>query len=181
MNPNILQLLNPRSVRLDGSNRGLPEITTDDINAACAGADQIGLDLLLTRVCGDRIAQHRIFHSLYQEVAQLTVDHHWKIRKKSQEKIRNLVQLVIFELTTTPRCPKCDGTKYNKRLKPCKACDGTGFYKIKNTQRARLLGVNASTWSRVWAYRYAEVLSLTADHEAKALKNIGKKLKRDLS
>ncbi len=181
MNPEILQLLSPKSVRLDGANRGIPELTTDDINAACAGANQIGLDLLLTKVCNDRLAQHRAFYSLYQEVIQLAVDHHWKIREKGQEKIRSLVQLAIFELTTVLRCPKCNGTRYNNRLRPCKPCSGTGFYKIKNAQRARVLGVNASTWNRVWAYRYAEILLLIENYEADALKLIGKKLKRGLS
>lgn len=181
MNPEILKLLNPRTARLDGASRGLPEITTDDINAACADADQIGLDLLLSKICNDRAAQHRAFYSLYQEVIQLAVDRKWKIREKGHEKIRSLVQLILFELTTAPRCPKCNGTRYDRRLRPCKACDGTGFYKIKNSQRARALGINSSTWGRVWVYRYADVLSLISNHETSALKSIGKKLKRDLS
>ena len=181
MNPEILRLLNPKTVRLDGANRGVPDLTTDDVNAACAGADQIGLDLLLTQICDDRTAQHRAFYGLYQEVIQFAVHHRWKIREKGQEKIRSLIQLILFELTVTPRCPSCHGTKYNKRLRPCNACNGTGFYKIKNSQRAKALGINASTWKRVWAHRYADVLSLVANHESDALKNIGKKLKRDLS
>lgn len=181
MNPEILRLLNPRTARLDGANKGVPEITTDDVNAACAEADQIGLDLLLSRVCDDRSAQHRAFYSLYQEVVQLAVDNHWKIREKGKEKLRSLTQLILFELTNPIRCPKCKGTRYDKRLRPCKACRGTGFYKIKNTQRARILGINASTWGRVWMPRYADVLMLLMNHESDALKSIGRKLKRDLS
>lgn len=181
MNPELLRLLNPKTVRLDGVSRGLPEMTTDDVNAACAGADQIGLDLLLSKVCDDRAAQHRAFYNLYQEVIQLAVDHKWKIRKRGQDKIRSLTQLILFELTAIPRCPKCKGTKYNRRLRPCKACDGTGFYKIKNSQRARALGINSSTWNRVWSYRYAEVLALMSNHESSALNSIGEKLKRGLS
>lgn len=181
MNPEILRLLNPKTARLNGVSRGVPEITTDDVNGACAGADQVGLDLLLSRVCDDRVAQHRAFYSLYQEVIQLAADRRWKIRKKGQEKIRSLTQLILFELTAAPRCPKCNGTKYNKRLRPCSACCGTGFYKIKSSQRARALGISSSTWKRVWAYRYAEVLLLISNHEADALRNIGEKLKQDLS
>jgi len=181
VNPELLKLLNPKTARLDGASGGVPEITTDDINAACAGADQVGLDLLLSKVCDDRAAQHRAFYSLYQEVIQLAVDHRWKIREKGHEKIRSLTQLVLFELTAAPRCPRCRGTKYDKRLRPCKVCDGSGFYRIRNAQRARALGISASTWKRVWAYRYADVLLLISNHEAAALNNIGRKLKRDLS
>jgi len=181
MNPEMLKLLNPKTTRMDGMGGARPMVTVDDINAACAGSNQAGLDILLAKICADRSAQNRAFYSLYQNIVQLAVDNRWKIREKGQEKIRGLTQLVLFELTTNPRCPKCNGTKYNKQLKPCKACNGTGFYKIKETQRARALGINASTWKRVWAFRYAEVLSLVATYEAEALRSIGKKLKHDLS
>ena len=181
MNPELLKLMNPKTTRMDGAGGGVPTLTTDDINAACAGADQIGLDMLLAKVCTDRQAQKRAFYSLYQDIVQIAVDRHWKIREKGQDKIRSLTQLIIFELTNTPRCSKCNGTKFNRNLKPCKPCDGTGFYRIKDAQRARALDINPSTWQRVWAYRYADVLSVIATHEAEALRTIGKKLKSDLS
>lgn len=177
MNPELLRLLNPRTSQLTDSSAGIPLITVDDVNAACAGVDQAGLDLLLVRVCNDRQAQRRAFYSLYQEVVQLAVDQRWKIREKGEEKLRSLTQLVIFELTNKPICPKCNGTKFNRNFRPCKSCGGTGFYKIKESQRARALNVAPSTWTRVWAYRYAEVLSLITTHEINALKSIGKKLK----
>lgn len=181
MNPELLKLLNPRTARIDGAGGGVPEITVSDVNAACAGSDSIGLDLLLAKICDDRTARHRVFYQLYQEITQLAANHHWKIREEREEKIRGLTQLVVFELTSMPRCPKCKGTKYNKRLRPCNSCDGTGFYSIRSVQRAKALGVTPSTWQRVWAYRHAEVMALAENHEASALKNIGAKLKRDLS
>lgn len=181
VNPEILKLLNPRSARLDGLNGGIPELTNDDINAACAGADSLGLDILLARICADKTAQHRAFYSLYQEVIQLAVDRQWRIREKGDEKLRGLTQLAIFELTDSHRCPKCKGTGYNKRLRPCRSCGGTGFYNVRPIQRAKALGIAASTWQRVWAYRFADVMALMATHEASALKVIGCKLKRGLS
>ncbi|MHA1483487.1 MAG: hypothetical protein ACTSQA_08670, partial [Candidatus Heimdallarchaeaceae archaeon] len=121
MNPELLKLLNPKTARLDDIGGGVPALTADDINAACAGANSIGLDVLLARVCSDRQAQRRAFYSIYQSVAQLAIDRQWKIRTRGEEKLRSLTQLVIFELTMTPRCPKCHGTKFNQRLNPCKA------------------------------------------------------------
>lgn len=177
MNPELLKLLNPRGVQLTDTGGSVPLITSDDINAACSGADPIGLDVLLIKVCNDRQAQRRAFYSLYQEVIQLAVDQRWKIRERGEEKLRSLTQLVIFELTNKPRCPKCNGTKYTRNFKPCKVCGGTGFYKIKESQRAKALNVAPSTWARVWAYRYGEVLSLITTHEVDALKSISEKLK----
>ena len=181
MNPEILKLMNPKTTRLDGAGGGIPLLTTDDINAACAGADSIGLDMLLAKICADRQAQSRAFYSLYQEIVQLSVERRWKIREKGEEKIRSLTQLIIYELTNAPRCPKCKGTKFNRNLKPCKSCEGTGFYRIKDTQRAKAMKISPSTWQRVWSYRYADVLGVVATHEADALRRIGKKLKHDLS
>jgi len=181
MNPEIFKLLNPKTSRLDGACGGVPTITAEDINAACAGADKIGLDLLLAKVCGDRSAQTRAFYSLYQEVIKLSIDNKWKIREKGEEKIRGLTQLILFELTTALRCPNCNGTKYNKKLKLCKACNGTGLYKIKETQRAKALNIAPSTWQRVWCFRYAEVMALVTTYEVNALRSIGEKLKRDLN
>jgi len=181
VNPEIFKLLNPKTARLDDLRGGVPTLTADDINAACAGANDIGLDVLLARVCDDRQAQQRAFYSIYQHIVQLAIDRKWVIRAKGKEKLRSLTQLIIFELTTTPRCPRCHGTKFNQHLNPCKACDGTGFYKIKDSQRARAIGVSPSTWQRVWLFRHAEVLSLIATCEADTLRSIGRKLKRGLS
>lgn len=180
MNPEILKLLNPKSVRLDGTCGGIPTITTEDINCACAGAGQLGLDLLLAKVCGDRSAQHQAFYGLYQAVIQLAVDNKWKIRRNGEEKIRALTQLIIFELTALPRCPICHGTQHDKQLKLCRTCRGTGFYRITESQRAKALGIAPSTWQRVWAFRYTEVLSLATTFEADALRIIGRKFKQHL-
>lgn len=180
MNLEILKLLNPKSARLDGACGGVPAITIDDINYACAGTKQLGLDLLLAKVCGDRSAQNQAFYGLYQAVIQLAVDNKWKIRRNGKEKIRALTQLIIFELTALPRCPICHGTKHDKQLKPCRTCRGTGVYRITESQRAKALGIAPSTWQRVWAFRYTEVMSLATIYETDALRIIGKKFKRCL-
>lgn len=161
---------------MDGAGGGKPTLTSDDINAACAGADDMGLQMLLARVCGDRQAQNKAFYRLYSNVIDLSIANKWKIRQKGEEKIRGLVQLIIFELTNNPRCPKCKGVKYNRALKPCKPCEGTGFYRIRDSHRAKALKINQSTWARVWSFRYAEILSMVMNCESEALRSISKKL-----
>ncbi len=176
MKAELLKLLNPKTSRLDGAGGGRPTLTSDDINAACAGANELGLQMLLARVCDDRQAQNKAFYRLYSDIVDLSIVNKWKIRERGEEKIRGLVQLIIFELTSTPRCPKCKGTKYNRALKQCKPCEGTGFYKIRNSHRAKALKINQSTWNRVWEFRYSEALSLVLNCESEALRKISKNL-----
>jgi len=74
MNPEMLKLLNPKTTRMDGMGGARPMVTVDDINAACAGSNQAGLDILLANICADRSAQNRAFYSLYQNIVQLVVE-----------------------------------------------------------------------------------------------------------
>jgi hypothetical protein len=177
LNPEILTLLDPKSVRLEYAGFGKAEITRMDVNAAMAGADETGLNLLLAHVCNDRKAQSQAFYSLYNRVMTLAMDQGWQFEgKRGQERIRALTQLALFEHTDTPRCPACKGTKYNRAMRPCKACKGTGYYKIKDSHRARAMGINRTSWSRLWAKRYADVLQIISEAEYLAMRNIRKSL-----
>lgn len=162
---------------MDGAGKGMPILTVDDINAACAGADQLGLDILLAKICHDKKQQGVAFDRLYLEVVSTASNHHWKIKGERNEKLKRLTQLIIYELIEPSRCPKCRGTQYNRNMKPCKACHGTGYYRIKDSQRAKVLGIDRSTWNRVWSFRYAQILSNISYHETAALNNMAKKLK----
>jgi hypothetical protein len=177
VNIEILNLTNPKSARVDGAGGGIPTLTTEDVNGACAGCDDLGLGVLLAKVCQGRQQKSRAFYQLYLEVIDLAIHRHWKIREKGQEKLRSLTQLIIFELIDQPICPKCNGTRYTKTLKPCKACDSTGLYQIKDSMRAKALGIDQSNWQRVWQYRYSDVLALISAKETQALRNIKKNLK----
>lgn len=175
MDAEILAMLEPKSVRLDGCGGGNATITKDDVNAACAGCNETGLDLMLAKISEDRTVQNRAFYKLYTQTIELAAKKQWRF-KKGEDRIRSLVQLAIYEHTSTPRCPSCHGTKINRRMQPCKRCGGTGRYKIKDSQRARALDVEQSTWSRVWADRYAEITRMISDYESQALRKIAKRL-----
>lgn len=175
MDAEILTMIEPKSVRLDGAGGGKSEITKDDVNAACAGCNEIGLNMLLAKVSEDRAVQSTAFYSLYNQAITHAIKRQWKF-KRGSDRIRSLVQLAVFEHTRTPRCPLCHGTKFNRNVQPCKRCDGTGIYKIKDSQRARALGVEQSTWSRVWADRYAELSRIISDNEHQAMARIARNL-----
>ena len=168
-------MLEPKSVRLDGAGGGVATITKDDVNSACAGCNETGLSLLMAKVSEDRAVQDTAFYALYNQAITLAIKKGWRF-KKGEDRIRSLVQLAVYEHTRTPRCSCCNGTKYNRNMQPCKRCGGSGLYKIKDSQRARALGVEQSTWSRVWADRYAEISQLISEYEYQAMRNIAKQL-----
>jgi len=180
LNPEILKLTNAKTVRLDGVGGGKPELTREMLLAACAGCDEIGLTTLLMRICGDRSRQGPFYYKLYVAAMGLALRNHWKMRDKGQEKIRSLMHLVVYEITSPPVCPKCGGTKYNRLMRPCKSCKGTGVYKIRDSHRARALGINQSTWGRVWQDRYNQLYDLVSDKEYAALRIISRKLRDDV-
>lgn len=177
MNPEILTLIDPKSVRLEYAGHGKGGITKADVNAAMAGANETGLNLLLAHVCNDRQAQSQAFYALYNRIMTLAMEQGWQFEsKRGQERIRSLTQLALFEHTNPPRCPACHGTKYSKSLRPCKFCDATGYYKIKDSHRARALGIRQSSWSRYWSGRYADVLGVISECEYLAMRQIRKHL-----
>lgn len=153
---------------------GKPEYTPADIAAAMAGSNETGLDILLSKVVGDRTAQHRLFYTIYQQVVGIAVKENWKFRK-GEERIRSLVNLAIFEYVCEPRCPACRGTKYVKN-EPCRTCNHTGYLKLNDKQRAEALGIHPSVWLRTWKARYARVFQVLNCHESDAIRNLYKRL-----
>ena len=177
MNAEILTLIDPKSARLEYAGHGTAEITKADVNAAMAGANGLGLDLLLAHVCNDRKAQSQAFYALYNRVMGLAMDQGWQYEsKRGQGRIRSLTQLAIFEHTNTPRCPACNGTRYTRNMRPCKPCEGTGYVKIRDSHRARAMGIAPSSWRRYWQTRYADVEHIISECEYLALREIRKHL-----
>ena len=177
MNPELLTLLDPKSARLEYAGHGTGALTKTDVIAAMAGADALGLELLMAHVCNDRQAQSQAFYALYNRVMSLAIDQGWQMKsKRGQARVRSLTQLAIFEHTNTPRCPACNGTKYNRNMRQCKPCEGTGYIKIRDSHRARAMGINPSSWKRYWAGRYADVEQIISECEYLALREIRKRL-----
>lgn len=67
------------------------------------------------------------------------------------------------------RCPICDGRgQHNRRrgvLTTCGACHGSGRGVVSEREQARIVGVPATSWRRIWRPRVAAVARLVADLE----------------
>lgn len=173
MNPEILTLINTKTVRLDGAGGGLPTLTTADINAALSFCNPIGQGMLKIRICGDDSESHAAFKAIYKDVQKLAK--HWRSTEK-EARIKALVELAMFEANKTPVCPACKGRKFNRFHKPCAPCKATGKYIIRNSVRARALDISHSTYTRVWERRLTEVLQLISDKESQALTQLRKRI-----
>lgn len=67
------------------------------------------------------------------------------------------------------RCTSCDGRgQHNRRrgvLTTCGACHGSGRGVVSEREQARIVGVPATSWRRLWRHRVAGVARLVADLE----------------
>lgn len=183
MNPTILARLNAKSQSLLQT-FGKAELTPADISAALSGTqedrlvnNEIGIEVLLAKICNNRQSQVKCFYPIYRGVAEIAIKGKWKM-KRGEDRLRSLTQLAVFEATNDQACPRCKGTTFNPRnpTKACEPCRGTGRYRIKDYERAEALGVSKQTWSRTWEPRYQDVQIFIETQEHKALKSIAKKL-----
>lgn len=176
MNPKLFTMLNPKTVNWSGSGGG-GDLTVSDFNFACSGADPIGLEVLKRKWGG--VSTDEDFETLLNEILQLS--RYWKIKDNRENKIKGLFELVLFESTKLPVCSHCrgKGERITKgKLADCNPCRGTGYYRIKKSEKARYLGVSKQAWVS-WESRYHDVKALLDEHVYKAMRHIDKRMRED--
>jgi len=174
MNPKLFTFLNPKTVRFDGSGGG-GDLSVADFNAACSGADPIGLELLRRKFGG--VSTEESFESLYRDIVKKA--RYWRVRGEREFKLRHLMELAIFEDTALPICSYCRGRKVRmvqKVISECHSCRGTGFYRLKKSEKARYLGISMEAWY-TWEPRLAEVKRLIDDRKYNAMRSIDERMK----
>lgn len=182
MNPiRLLANITAKGVDLIGSQGG-GCYTKDEQIGALRGLDSESIDYLfakyqsdeaaLARLCWSRPSTNKDYSKLTYKMLELAQG--WKIREKRQDKLRSLLNLVIFE-SLDPHCPTCKGTMYY-RTKPCNTCsDNPGRYKLKPAQRAKAIGVDRKNW-KPWEDRHAELTKAVQMMESRALRIIFKNM-----
>jgi len=178
MSIEILCRRNAKGVDMESAVRST-KITLDaaHISAGCHGIDDIAQCLLDSYVSGDARALERLkrkpyamvnnrlkstgglFNEVYRLVLDVSDQMNWNIKEKGEDKVRILTKLAIETVSKKPVCKKCDGTKFVE-CKPCPACSATGIRRDNGYLMAKKLGVNQSTWSRTWQYRFQDVVCM---------------------
>ncbi len=168
----LLVRLNPKSapmMRMDG----VSELTSADIAAACAGANKFGVDIILAKIAGKSTKD--LDARLYGMVVDLIAKEKWKMRGKSK-RIEALLDLIIAEHINETRCASCHGTRYIL-AKRCTECNATGYIRFNDSLRAQLLGVDKSTFCKVWKERYFRILEVLSANEYDSYYHIRRLLK----
>lgn len=86
-------------------------------------------------------------------------------------RLKKLTETALIELAGDYRCRRCDGRGHvitGNLVALCEACSGSGAGKMSDCERALLIGVNESTFRRVWTGVYQWLLTTMADAELQA-------------
>lgn len=176
----ILTILNPGSIDLEPTSRRTDKdgLSAALVSAAMAGADEIGVMVLMRRVGGDTSAYKEAYIRLTKGVIRVAKQNKWKLT--NCDKVKDLLNLCLYEYIHPIKCPTCRGTGFY-RYKECPTCLGTTNYTLNDTQRAQAIGVHRSNWRRTWAIRHKQVTDYLTialpDHESRALSRIYKLMK----
>ena len=189
MSIEILTRLNPKVSQFDAvgiSTAG--GLTSADISAACSNCTPLGYLALKRRVIGDTTTCSG-YYEVYAKVIKLAIKENWQVKPKSDRipKFRALLDLCLSDYFEISRCKYCKGSgkkatdKAGILFRTCNACEGSGNKSKNMSTRARDLGVNPSTYSRVWSKRYDKVMdmfdNIFPNEEYYAIRNIKRLLR----
>lgn len=185
MNPaKMLARLTVRSTGLgERSNGGTGGITPQDIAAACAGMSDAQYLLLLRIYTQDVTVQPRLFYAIYDQAIGIATCGHWRL-PVGKELVRKMTNLALAEMISPRVCPDCEG-KAQVWLKgmavptACKPCGGSGRKSLSSREKARLLEMDDTTFSRYWSDRYDQVFAHVAELESSALRLLVRKFRVD--
>jgi len=161
MNPKeLLALLAPRVQRFHLAPGGIPSLTPEDV-AHALGMIHNDLARVYARVkyAGQYEYSEGLALGLRRHILVKKVDENWRIPRK--EFVLDMSFMMLAEAVDPNTCRWCWG---RAEVKPedgpvivCSACDGQGRRKIRDLDRARIMGISKQSWSTNWAERYQEI------------------------
>lgn len=115
-------------------------------------------------------------------VCEIASPQRWKIPRKGF--LKDMIRLAIIE-EISPKarlCWRCKGRgtlfKRGRRALSinCPMCEGRGTGRLKDYQRARLLGISPEAFTRSWHDRYSAIQSLFARYDGSVTAGVAKRL-----
>ena len=165
----ILTRLNAKAGMSEGLG-GVPELTTSDICAALAGANEAGLELLIGQVCGEGDI-NAICETFLPDAIRLSKRLKWRSDEQTMVRIVKLLDIVVYQSLSPNKCPTCRGTKHDldNPVKSCETCKGTGGFTIPQSAKAEYLGMTGRAWRKTWSEREEDLKMLLERrlHQAK--------------
>jgi len=122
--------------------------------------DRVGQALLLARWTDDQGGLAEAHERACTWFPGFAKERGWKA-ERDDERLKRCVWLAIYEVVgPSPHCPRCNGRGevnrgYLRRL--CPQCEGSCAASRSERWRARMVGVDHSSWRRRWAARYERI------------------------
>lgn len=162
----LLSLLTPRVQRFHLAPGGIPNLTAEDI-AHALGMIQNDLARVYARVkYADQMEYAEgLVLAIRRHILLRKLDEEWRIPRK--EFILDMSYMMLAEAVDPNICLWCCG---RAEIKPetgpvivCGACQGQGRKKIRDRDRAHVMGISKQSWSSNWNDRYIEIQEETVD------------------
>lgn len=176
----LLGMLTPHGIRMDGAHGGIPRLTPQDV-AAAMGMGEIPEEqghLLLVKYCGDNTPIHKLWASWFMRVMEKKQFEGWKSDKPGR--FEAMSRFTLNETLSDNLCPVCCGraTVWAGNLEQsCKRCEGSGKSHQTPRMAAVALGVALSAFQKTWVPRFAWCRSELMIWEANAIAGVSRALK----
>lgn len=125
-----------------------------------SGLDDDEMAFALAKYVGDEAHVLLVRELVRQHALSLRNRQAWKAAR--DEQVVALADVAVDEGVKPGVCPVCDGVRY-VGAKVCKRCNGLGVLRKSNVQIGRLIGVDESSFRRVWADRFRLVAGFVSD------------------
>jgi len=183
----ILARLSPAISQIDsiGFSTG-DKFTSSDVAACLCGCDDIGLMGLFKRVDSD-ISHSEGFYRLYAKILGLGKGKGWKGRRTAIEtgRLRKLLTICLDDYYVKHKCRVCRGTgkvpvPNSPLTRTCRSCKGERFKQRLDKERAEILSVTRSEYSKVWKSRHKSVMEYLQDTLPNREANARERIRRNL-
>lgn len=176
--------LTARALQYDRVPGGFQRFTQADAAALLAGLSR--RPFLTAMLCdvGDDTVHGELYRRLRDFVIERSVTEAWKFSRPLM--FQQLALLAIFELVgARDPCMVCDGRgsvpieEGSPTHIGCEICRGTGKAPLTGRDRAALIGIHESTWSKVWRDRYEIVFGELHNWLADARHHVRRRLRKE--
>lgn len=177
MSAELLARLNPKTLSLSPMGRGgLPELTPLDIAAGLAGAPKNAQRTALAAFAG--FPEPLLPGLVEARLGRLARAEGWRA---TQEQVRRIARIAVWEYCEPPRCWECEGRAivYTPQPAGCTACNGSGYGRLRASQLCDAIGLTLNEWKGAWRYRYDRAYGIVSGWGSEALSHLAKKLSGD--
>lgn len=128
------------------------QLSRAELAGLMSGLDAQGMNLALAKYLCDVDAERLLMAHVQVKAAGLAVAEGWVIQR-GRPCVLNMSAVAVLEVVRPNVCRRCQGTRY-VHSKVCCRCQGAGLLALSGRDIAEAVGVDESTFRRLWRPRY---------------------------